>query len=57
MGYTPAGVQVEPAVTDWLNVGKFDLKWDPKAITWRDVDFVDILMYGYRENPIQVIRP
>ena len=54
MGYVPAGVQVDNPSDDWLNVKKFQLTWDPRAVTWRDVDFVDIRLYGYRESPNEV---
>ena len=49
MGYVAPSVEVTIPDDDWLNVDKLDLRWDPRAVTWRDVDFIDILLYGYRE--------
>lgn len=53
-GYVPAGITVVNPSNDWLNVEKFDIQWDPRGISWRKVDFVDINLYGYKETTTTV---
>ena len=35
---------------DWLNVDMLELSWNPRALTWRTIEAIDIHLYGYKET-------